>query len=296
MSRPVVSPADAALRDLELHVRTTVEGLRQGLHRSPFHGFNAEFSQYRRYHPGDDLKHVDWKAFARTDRLFTRQFRETTSMGVLFALDISRSMGLPRSGSKLMTAAVAAGALATLVIDQGDAAGVLALGEATHYVPPRSGSHHLQVALATLARLEPGAAVPPAVTLRRVAALMRRPGLVVVFSDFYEDAEALSEVRRLTRAGHEVIVVQLTSRDELELTASDATEFIDVETEQRIDVDAARLRDTYRRQVEAFLSGMARAVAAEGLHYLRLVAGEPVEPALRRFLIARRAASERQTG
>src|SRR3990167_5305056 len=97
MSRPhVVAPSElSSLQDLELMTRATVEGLRQGLHRSPFHGYNAEFSQYRHYRPGDDLKYVDWKAFARTDRLYTRQFRETTNLSALFVLDVSRSMDFP---------------------------------------------------------------------------------------------------------------------------------------------------------------------------------------------------------
>src|ERR671915_2498284 len=97
MSRPhIVAPSElSALRDLELLTRTTVEGLRQGLHRSPFHGYTAEFSQYRHYRPGDDLKYVDWKAFGRSDRLYSRQFRETTNLGALFVIDVSRSMAFP---------------------------------------------------------------------------------------------------------------------------------------------------------------------------------------------------------
>src|SRR5688572_28355525 len=98
MSRPhvVTSSVLQSLRDLELVTRATVEGLRQGLHRSPFHGYSAEFSQYRHYRPGDDLRYVDWKAFARTDRVYTRQFRETTNLAALFVLDISRSMDFPQ--------------------------------------------------------------------------------------------------------------------------------------------------------------------------------------------------------
>src|SRR5687767_6871755 len=126
MSRPhLVSPAElSSLRDLELLARTTVEGLRQGLHRSPFHGYSAEFSQYRHYRPGDDLKYVDWKAFGRTNRLYSRQFRETTNLGAMFVVDSSRSMAFPAEGqSKFDLARAAAAVLATLVIDQGDAAG-----------------------------------------------------------------------------------------------------------------------------------------------------------------------------
>src|ERR1044071_7983692 len=144
MSRPhVVSSSELqSLRDLELLTKTTVEGLRQGLHRSPFHGYSAEFSQYRHYRPGDDLKYVDWKAFARTDRIYTRQFRETTNLSALFVIDASRSMDFPERASKFALAKSVGAILGTLVLDQGDAAGVLAVTDRAHYVPSRSGHHH----------------------------------------------------------------------------------------------------------------------------------------------------------
>src|SRR5918995_2984156 len=131
MSRAhVVTSAELqTLRDLELMTKATVEGLRQGLHRSPFHGYSAEFSQYRHYRPGDDLKYVDWKAFGRTDRLYTRQFRETTNMSAMFVVDVSRSMDF---GRKFSLAQSMVAVLGTLVLDQGDAAGLVALGTDTH--------------------------------------------------------------------------------------------------------------------------------------------------------------------
>src|SRR5215207_7552629 len=157
-SHVVTSSELQSLRDLELMTQATVEGLRQGLHRSPFHGYSAEFSQYRHYRPGDDLKYVDWKAFGRTNRLYSRQFRETTNLGAVFVVDVSRSMAFPADRqSKFDLARAAAAVLATLVIDQGDAAGLLAVvGSApadTHYVPARSGRHHLHLYLAALSRL-----------------------------------------------------------------------------------------------------------------------------------------------
>src|SRR5215210_3194116 len=130
-SHVVTSSALQSLRDLELMTKATVEGLRQGLHRSPFHGYSAEFSQYRHYQPGDDLRYVDWKAFARTDRLYSRQFRETTNLAALFVVDVSRSMNFGAPQSKFALATAVAAALGTLVIDQGDAAGLLAVTDAT---------------------------------------------------------------------------------------------------------------------------------------------------------------------
>jgi uncharacterized protein (DUF58 family) len=293
VSRPhVVAPADrAALRDLEILARRTVEGLRQGLHKSPFHGYSAEFSQYRHYRPGDDLKYVDWKLFARTDRLYSRQFRETTNLGALFVLDASRSMDFGAARTKFALAAATTAVLGTLVIDQGDAAGLLALpadaGRAD-YVPLRSGRHHLRVFLATLARLAPTGTAPIADALRRAAALMKRRGLVVVLSDFYEETAALTEVKRLARMGHDVIVMQTLAAEEITLPRGGTAEFEDLETGARLVADPARLRGEYESSFERFLESVQRAVAREGLDYLRLVTSEPLEPALRRLLLTRR--------
>src|SRR5215213_9878113 len=151
-SHVVTSTELQSLRDLELMTKATVEGLRQGLHRSPFHGYSAEFSQYRHYRPGDDLKYVDWKAFARTDRIYTRQFRETTNLSALFVIDASRSMDF---SGKFELARTVTAVLGTLVLDQSDAAGVLAVTDRARFVPPRSGHHHLRVFLGELAALQP---------------------------------------------------------------------------------------------------------------------------------------------
>jgi uncharacterized protein (DUF58 family) len=298
MSRAhVVSPAElSSLRDLELLARTTVEGLRQGLHRSPFHGYSAEFSQYRRYHPGDDLKYVDWKAFARTDRLYSRQFRETTNMSALVVIDASRSMDFPppNSGaqSKFTLARATAAVLATLVIDQGDAAGLLAISAegagATHYLPARSGRHHLHACLAELAGLRCDATVGVAAALRRAAALLPRRGMVIVVSDLYEDESAVTEIRRLHRMRHDVIVIQVMAREELTLPQGSAIEFQDLESRTTILTNADAIREQYETNVAAFLSRVQRSLAREGIDYLRLVTEQPLEPALRRFLVGRR--------
>jgi uncharacterized protein (DUF58 family) len=297
MSRThVVSPTElSSLGDLELLARTTVEGLRHGLHRSPFHGYSAEFSQYRHYRPGDDLKYVDWKAFGRTDRLYSRQFRETTNLSALFVIDVSRSMDFPHDAvaqSKFALARATAAVLATLVIDQGDAAGLLAVGgdspAQTHYVPPRSGRHHLRVWLTELARLQCGGAASVANALRRAGTVLSRRGLVVVVSDLYEDEDTLSEVRRLDRMGHDVIVIHVLAREEFRLPSGGALEFEDLETGMTRTVNADAAASEYEQNVAAFLSHVESTVNREGVDYIRLVTGEPLEAALRRFLLARR--------
>jgi uncharacterized protein (DUF58 family) len=302
MSRPhvVTSSELQSLRDLELMTKKTVEGLRQGLHRSPFHGFSAEFSQYRHYRPGDDLKYVDWKAFARTDRIYTRQFRETTNVSALLVVDVSKSMDFP-SGSrepgagsrntKFELARTVASVLGTLVLDQGDAAGLLAVDERAHLVPARSGHHHLRVLLAELASLAPGGATSIAETLRRAATLLKRRGLVIVISDLYEDDASLGQVRRLARMGHDVIVMHTLTREELTLEVGGAAEFVDLESGGRLTVQPAAARDSYVAAIAQWLSQIEQQLRREGIDYLRLVAGEPLEPALRRFLVGRRGLS-----
>lgn len=293
MSRAhVVTSAELqSLRDLELVTKTTVDGLRQGLHRSPFHGYSAEFSQYRHYRPGDDLKYVDWKLFGRTDRFYTRQFRETTNLSALFIVDVSRSMDFGAGTTKFALARAVAAVLGTLVLDQGDAAGVLAVDDRAHYVPPRSGRHHLRVMLAALAGLAPGGASSIAEALKRAATILKRRGLVVVISDLYEDEAALSQVRRLSRMGHDVIVIHTLSREELSLDVGGAAEFVDLESGRRLLVQPSAARESYVAAIGQWLSGIERQVRRDGIDYLRVVTDEPLEPALRRFLVNRRGVS-----
>lgn len=293
MSRPhVVTPSElSALRDLELVTRTTVEGLRQGLHRSPFHGYSAEFSQYRHYRPGDDLKYVDWKALARTNRLYTRQFRETTNLNALFVIDVSRSMDYPQGkpkGSKFALAQAVTAILGTLVLDQGDGAGVLAVDERVHLVPPRSGHHHLRIFLSEVATLAPTGTAPVYEALRRAGSVLNRRGLVVLVSDLYEEERTLADVSRLARMGHDVVVIHTLSRDELTLGVGGAMEMVDLESGRTLMVQASTVRASYVSAVHAWIDSIERKVTREGLEYLRLVTDEPLEPALRRFLVSRR--------
>jgi len=287
-SHVVTSTELQSLRDLELMTKTTVEGLRQGLHRSPFHGYSAEFSQYRHYRPGDDLKYVDWKAFARTDRIYTRQFRETTNVSALFVVDISKSMDF---GSKFVLARTVAAVLGTLVLDQGDAAGVLAVDERAHLVPSRSGHHHLRLLLSELASLAPGGSASIAEALRRAATILKRRGLVIVLSDLYEDDEAIGQIRRLARMGHDVVVIHTLSRGEMTLDVGGAAEFVDLESGRRMTVQPSAARESYIAAFNHWLHHVEQQLRRDGIDYLRLIAGEPLEPALRRFLVGRRGLS-----
>jgi len=284
----------ARIADLELVARIVVEGLVSGLHRSPFHGYSAEFSQYRHYRPGDDLKYVDWKLVARTDRVYTKQFRETTNMASAIVLDTSGSMNFPSAVGRVLSdppvtkfryAVIAAAALAHLISGQGDAIGLLA-GE--RFLAPRAGRQHLRGLLAGLSSLTPGGGWSAADNVRRAAERLKRRGLLLVLSDFYDDEErTLVELRRAARMGHEVVLLQILSRDEIELPYRRDLEFTDLETGASLAIDARLARRDYKDAVAAFLERWHSRAGAEGFQYSLIVTDTPPDRALRNFLLAR---------
>lgn len=293
---PLSPSAVAAIDDLELAARLVVEGLRSGQHRSPFHGFTAEFSQHRPYRPGDDLKYLDWKLLARTDRLYSKQFRETTSMAVMFVIDTSGSMDFPAAtndaASKFRYATIVTAALAYLVIQQGDAAGLLTIdGDRFQYLPAKGGRPHLTALLATLARLSPSGSWPLDRAIRRAGELLKRRGAIVVVSDFYEaEAAAFAELRRVLRRGHDAAMLQIVSRPEVEFPYSADLEVEDLESGRRLVIDADAAAAGYRARVADFLARCRTQAHRDGVDYALLPTDVAPERALRSYLL-RRAAS-----
>ena len=170
----------SAIADLELVARVTVDGTVAGLHRSPFHGYSAEFSQYRHYRPGDDLKYVDWKLFARTDRFYTKQFRETTNLVAHLAVDASGSMGFAGANgvSKLAYARLLAAAVAHLLLGQGDGVGLVVYDQTVRqFIRGRSGRSHLRSLLVALSKLQASGRTAAAAPLKRAAEMLKRRGL-----------------------------------------------------------------------------------------------------------------------
>lgn len=275
----------AGIADLELVARIVVEGLVSGLHRSPFHGYSAEFSQYRHYRPGDDLKYVDWKLVARTDRVYTKQFRETTNMASAIVLDTSASMAFPAGVSKFRYAVIAAAALAHLISGQGDAVGLLA---GDRFLPPRAGRPHLLGLLGALSSLSAAGGWSAADNVRRSAERLKRRGLLFVLSDFYDDEErTLAELRRAARMGHEVVLLQILSREEIVLPYGRDLEFTDLESGRTLAINAGLARREYTDAVAAFLERWRTRAGAEGFQYSLIVTDTPPGRALRNVLLAR---------
>jgi uncharacterized protein (DUF58 family) len=206
----------------------------------------------------------------------------------LFVIDVSRSMDFPATHSKFALARSIAAILGTLVLDQGDAAGVLAVGDRTQFVPPRSGHHHLRVMLAELSRLAPEGAASIEAALRQAASLLKRKGVVIVLSDFYEDAAVVPQLRRLARMGHDVIAMHTLSREELNLDVGGAAELVDLESGRKLLVQPASIRDSYATALQEWLATIERDIRRDGMDYLRVITHDPLEAVLRRFLVGRR--------
>jgi len=295
MDAPCPPDVLAAIGDLELAARIVVEGLVSGLHRSPFHGYSAEFSQYRHYRPGDDLKYVDWKLAARTDRIYTKQFRETTNTAAALVVDASASMDFPsaadcrrtRALSKFRYALIAAAALSHVIGGQGDA---VALFAADRFVPPRAGRAHVRRVLAALSALEPRGTWRAAETIRTAADRLAGRALLVVLSDFYDDDDAVfAELRRASRMGHDVALLQVLSREEIEFPYRSDLEFDDLESGARVALDPSVARREYTDGVAAFLELMRSRAVAGGFQYSLIVTDTPPGRALRRFLLSRQS-------
>ena len=279
-----------ALADLELVARVTVDGTVSGLHRSPFHGYSAEFSQYRHYRPGDDLKYVDWKLLARTDRVYTKQFRETTNLLAQIAVDASASMAYHGANgvSKVDYARILAAALAHLVTAQGDAAGLAVYGDGIrHYIPSRGGQVHLRRILVALDAVEAEGGTSAAASLARAIDLLKRRGLLIVISDLYDDEGRVDEeLRRAVRIGHDVALFHVLTREEVEFPFAGDVELDDLETGRRVMAGPASAAE-YRRAITAFLEGWRTRSAAAGIDYTHVTTETPLDAALRPYLLRR---------
>jgi uncharacterized protein (DUF58 family) len=284
-----------AIADLELVSRRVVDGTIAGLHRSPFHGYSAEFSQYRHYRAGDDLKYVDWKLFARTDRLYTKQFIETTNLMAQLALDASASMDYAGANgvTKFAYARLVAAALAHLVSTQGDSIGLVTYADAIRqFLPSRGGAGHLRAVLLSLARQTASGGTRAAPALTRTVDLLSRRGLLIVVSDLYdEDAGVERALRRAVHIGHEVIVVHVLTRDEVELPFRGDVEIEDPETHARVLSNGAAAVRGYREAVSAFLERWRTRCATYGIDYVRVFTDQPLDAALRGYLRSRAAGS-----
>lgn len=281
------------LGGLEYVARTVVEGFLTGLHRSPHRGFSVEFAEHRAYQPGDDLRYMDWRMVARTDRYFVKQFEEDTNLRAFLLLDASASMSWSSEPdtipTKLWYAKQLAAALAFLLLRQGDAVGALAFDETVRdRVAARGGRKHWLEIGRLLDRAHGRGVTGAGTALREAAQTLRRRGLVILLSDLLVDAaETRLALRYLRHRGHEVLVFHLLDPGERELPGVGDARFYDPETGDELPVTVADLRSEYRESVAGAIAEWRHALAPHGIDYVLLDTSQPFVHGLRGYMSKR---------
>lgn len=282
----------AALGRIELVARWVVDGFLTGLHRSPRKGFSVEFAEYRPYQPGDELRYVDWKIAARTDRWVVKQYEEETNLRTTLVLDVSRSMawtGAPTRLTKLAYAERLTAAIALLFLRQRDAVGLIRFDDAIRTaLPPRIRTGHWKRIVAALD--DPGAGresrAPDA--LDQAGRLIRRRGMVTLISDLLMDADdVVRKARALRRAGHQVTVLHIMDPAEHDLPLASEAIFVDPETGLEVPATVADVRGAYRSTVDAAVNEWRTQLAAVGAAYELILTDAPFGVPLRRAFAIR---------
>ena len=281
--------AIAQIADLTLRSRRLAEGAISGQHRSPFHGFNIEFAAYREYTPGDDLRRLDWRAFARSDRHFIKQYEEESNVRATFVVDASASMNY-RGGraalSKFDYAATLVVALSMLLSRQQDPVGMVLFDEAVGtLVPPSAKGAQVTILADLLQQCTPARKTELGGLLASLTDRIRRRGFLVIVSDLFTDMDAVYDgLNRLRFLGHEVLVVQVLDRDELELPFDGPTVFKDIEGEEEVFAEPGAFRRDYQAAMRNFLEEIRRECGGRGYDHIRFCTDEPLGASLARFL------------
>ena len=285
----------ARLGSLPIKARVIVEGALSGLHRASVHGSSVEFSEHKEYSPGDELRHVDWKAYAKGDRYYVKQYEQESQLTVYLVLDASASMAFAGGGiAKIEYAGLALAALAYLVIQQQDKAGLLACGDRAieTLVPPRARSNHLHDLLSVLDQVMTRGAIgdeSPAAALQRIAELTRRRrALIVLASDLFDTEDATLQALSTLRAQrHDVSVLHVLDPHERTFPYEGLTEFHALESTNRTLVNPATIRRDYLERMEQFLTRTRGILTAAGVDYHLTSTDRPLEVTLLDLLIAR---------
>jgi len=272
-----------------------MEGALTGLHQSPHQGQSIEFNQHKEYSPGDEIRHIDWKLYAKSDRYYVKQFEDETNLKAYLLLDTSASMAYPDGQeegklSKFHHASVLALSLAYILFRQGDAAGLFTFGESLrHLMPPRNRPSYLLPLAQALEEEVPKGESHLYEAVQEMAEIIGRRSLLIIFSDFFVDLEEIAPVLgQLAAAGHDVVLFHILDHDELEFPFREQTRFEDLEDGQReIQLDTHAIRPYYLEELQKYLDQIARICHESGIEYLSVDNSHSLEDVLRRFLLKR---------
>jgi uncharacterized protein (DUF58 family) len=282
----------ARIRNLQLLARTVVEGFVLGLHKSPFHGSSVEFSEYRPYSAGDEIKRIDWKLFAKVDRYYVKQYEAETNLVCNILLDASASMAYqskPEGLSKLQYGCFLAACLAHFMIGQRDSTGLTIFDQDVRSViPPKLTPTHLRRILTELEATKPGQTTQVAGAMNKLADTLKRRGLVVLISDLLDDVDAIkAALKRFRFQGHDIIIFHVMDNAELTFPFDRMMQVQDLESGQSTLVSPASMRETYMGQLKSFLSSCEKAAADVKADYKLFDTTTPLEIALSEYLYKR---------
>lgn len=280
------------ISQLDLIARLVVEGFITGLHKSPYHGFSVEFSEYRQYIPGDPIRNLDWKVYGKTNRLYIKQYEEETNLKVHLLLDASASMSYSSENlNKFQYAVYTAAALSHLMLRQRDAVGLITFDTAIrNYIPPRSVANHLNTLLHILQTISPsGGDTDLSNTFHELAEQIKRRGLIILFSDLLDDPKAiLSGLKHFRHRKHEIIVFHLLDPKERDLTFNRETQFIDLESKSQISTEPWHIAPDYKAHMEGLINFFRREFRENYIDYILLDTTKSFDTALFNYLEKRK--------
>lgn len=278
----------AKLANMELVARLVVEGFITGLHKSPYHGFSVEFAEHRQYMPGDEIKHLDWKIYGKTDRYYVKQFEEETNLKAYIILDSSRSMSYASNGrmTKLEYASYITAALAQLMVQQRDAVGFTIYDERVRlYMPPHATKTYLKEILRQLESLTGSNKTSTADSLHTIAERIKRRGLVIILSDLFDKPdEVMAALRHFRHKKNEVIVMQILDPMERSFAFGRDAVFKDLETSEEMTTQPWHIQKAYQQEMKKFLDTYKKECREHNIDYVLLDTSTPFDTALFEYL------------
>jgi uncharacterized protein (DUF58 family) len=278
------------IKSLQMRAKVAVEGFVKGIHRSPYHGFSVEFSEYREYTPGDDPRYLDWRLFARSDRYYVKRFEDETNLRCTLVLDTSRSMGYT-SGTYTKTdyARTAAATIAYFLTTQRDAVGLITFEDRiTDYLPPRHRPGHLRRLMAALERAPEGRTTDLAAPLEQIAATVRKRGLIILISDLLASTDLLrTRLGYLRSRGHDVVVLRVLDPAETTFSFTTPAMYRDLESGREVYIDPDSARTEYLKRFSAHAAAVERSCTDLGIEYTSVTTDRPLELVLFDLLRAR---------
>ncbi|MEA3500392.1 MAG: DUF58 domain-containing protein [Candidatus Marinimicrobia bacterium] len=279
------------LRSLFLQAKTVVEGFMIGLHKSPYHGFSVEFSEHRPYIAGDDIKHIDWQVYGRTDRYYIKQFQEETNLISYILLDNSKSMSFSSGeNNKFNYSSLLAASLIYLLTKQNDATGLTIFNEKIEKLfPPKAVSSYARMLMKELQNTKCKGETNVGLTLHKIAEKLSKKGLIILISDLWDDPDTiLNGIKHFRYLGHELIIFHIWDPMEFTLKKDKKVEFVDLESDEKIKLDVRQMKDEYKKLTNEYSEKLKRFCGENNVDYNLITTDTDLRYALMKYLIKRK--------